>query len=111
MSTSRRRGGPEGRGHRGRDRGRDGARLRRRQPDRRAVLDGGDQRPARRAGASHSRYHAGRAEAWMDETLAAVARFWATWSWLLFVCALAVLVAVGLAWWRGRRAARAAETE
>jgi hypothetical protein len=47
----------------------------------------------------------------MDETLAAVALFWATWSWLLFVVALAVLVAVGVAWWRGRRAARAAETE
>jgi hypothetical protein len=47
----------------------------------------------------------------MSETLSAVALFWATWSWLLFVVALAALVVVGVAWWRGRRASRAAETE
>src|SRR6266545_4145071 len=50
-------------------------------------------------------------EATMAETSSAVGLFWATWSWLLFAVALVVLVAVAVAWWRGRRAAREADGE
>ncbi|HEY3082272.1 MAG TPA: hypothetical protein VGM69_20495 [Chloroflexota bacterium] len=47
----------------------------------------------------------------MAETSSAVGLFWATWSWLLFAVALVVLVAVAVAWWRGRRASREADGE
>ncbi len=47
----------------------------------------------------------------MADLFSAAALFWASWSWLLFLVVLALLVIVGVLWSRGRQALAAAEAD